>query len=136
MRQCLILLLRHRFGNGDAWLPWLAALEDPRLSDAVRAMIDDPAAAHSVESLASLVGASRSTFADRFARAFGCGPMEFLRRTRLHRAGWLLRSSDEPVKQLARRVGYDSRSYFTRAFREQFGVSPAAYRNDHGALRR
>ncbi|MCB1885358.1 MAG: helix-turn-helix transcriptional regulator [Geminicoccaceae bacterium] len=54
--------------------------------------------------------------------------MEFLKELRLHRATRLLETTDLPVKAVARNVGYDSRSYFSRAFRARYGVDPTAYR--------
>jgi len=129
MQQCLMLLLRRHCRGGARHLPWLAALADPRLARAVEAILDHPEEPHTVESLARLAGMSRSTFSDHFTAAFGRAPMDFLRDVRLSKASRLLRSSDRPIKQLALSVGYDSRSYFSRAFKAHFGVSPAAYRN-------
>ena len=70
---------------------------------------------------------SRSTFAAHFSRTFGRGPMDLLRELRLERAAQLLRNWTWPIKALARAVGYESRSYFTRSFRSHFGVPPGAY---------
>ncbi len=128
MQQCLVLVLRRHCESGECRVPWLVALEDPRLGRAVQAMLDDPSASHTVERLADIAGMSRSAFADHFRAAFERAPIDFLKDVRLTRAARLLASGDQPVKSVGAAVGYDSRSYFTRAFADHFGVSPAAYR--------
>jgi AraC-like DNA-binding protein len=128
MQQCLVLVLRRHCESGDCRVPWLAALEDERLGRAVAAMLERPEAGFTVEQLAAVAGMSRSAFAERFARAFGRGPIEFLKEVRLRRAAALLASTERPVKAVSAAVGYDSRSYFTRAFCALYGESPAAYR--------
>lgn len=128
MEQCLVLLLRRQCTHGQCIVPWLAALEDPRLGSALAAIYGHPAQPHTLEGLADLAGMSRSSFAEHFSHAFGCGPMEMLRDTRLAQAARLLQASDLPIKALAHNVGYHSRSYFSRAFKDRFGLSPAEYR--------
>lgn len=129
MQQCLVLLLRRQAKQNTDGLPWLGIVRDPRLGRALRAMFQDPSHNHTVESLADQAGMSRSTFAERFMQAFGRGPIDLLIEIRLQHAARLLRSTDLPVKQLAAQIGYDSRSYFSRAFKKLFGLSPAGYRH-------
>lgn len=128
MKQCLLFALRRLAERKDARLPWLAALEDPRLAAAVDAMLDRPEEGHNVEGLAELAGMSRSAFCDRFARAFGRPPHAFLSENRLRRAARFLQTTDLPVKTIAARIGYRSRSHFSRAFKALYGVDPNAYR--------
>ena len=44
------------------------------------------------------------------------------------RLAQLSRYTDEPIKRIAARVGYDEIAYFSRCFRNQVGQSPRAYR--------
>ena len=71
---------------------------------------------------------SRSVFAARFADALGQSPIGFLKTLRLARASRLLLATDLPVKSVATRVGYSSRSSFTRAFVACHGLGPMAFR--------
>lgn len=129
MSQCLVYLLRHLSGAANPPLPWLSALDEEDLGRALDLMFENPAARHTVESLAEEALMSRSVFAERFHAAFGSSPMTFLRGLRMRRAAQLLtRSGALSIDQVAHRVGFSSRSHFSRAFREQFGMSPAAYR--------
>jgi transcriptional regulator GlxA family with amidase domain len=127
MQQCFILLLRRRLRRAGG-PPALAGLRHPGLADAVLAVLQNPAAPHSVESLAASAGMRRTLFAESFSRAFGQGPSEFVQQTRLRAAARLLTSTDLPVKVIAASVGYASRSQFSRAFTASHGVDPTRYR--------
>ena len=128
MKQCIILLLRGQLTQLGVGSPFFAALEDPRLVRAITGVLERPSAPHTVDSLASLVGMSRSTFAARFAQVFGQTPIDFVQRVRLRLGADLLRSTNLPVKVIAASVGYTDRSYFTRAFRNAHGLDPRAFR--------
>jgi len=128
LRHCLIWLLRRCFERGAYRLRWLAPLEDTRLSPALTAMHERPQHCFSLPELAELAGMSRSVFAVRFAHAVGQSPIEFLKALRLARAAALLARTDLPVKGIAARVGYASRSSFTRAFCARHGLAPAVFR--------
>ena len=71
MQQCLVLLLRRYCASGECRLPWLSALEDPRLAKAVAHILDGPEQDVSLDRLAAISGMSRSAFASHFAEAFG-----------------------------------------------------------------
>jgi AraC-like DNA-binding protein len=128
MKECLISLLRRYCESGGCHIPWLATLANPRLAPAVTAILEKPGAPHSLQSLADLAGMSRSAFSEHFRDAFGRSAIDFLKEVRLRRAARLLHSSDLPVKAIAHRVGFASRSYFSRAFKAEMGVDPAGYR--------
>jgi AraC family transcriptional regulator, activator of mtrCDE len=127
VRRCLILLLRRCFEHGAGRLSWLA-IEDTRLGRAVTAMQDRPEHSFTLTELAEVAGMSRSVFAARFAGAAGQSPMEFLKALRLRRAAEFLTRTDLPVKSVSARVGYSSRSAFTRAFVARHGLGPTAFR--------
>ncbi|MEM7159726.1 MAG: AraC family transcriptional regulator [Myxococcota bacterium] len=138
MMQGLVALLRRLCEGGRCSLPWLAALGDPRLVRALDVMLEAPEKAHTLESVAKTAGMSRSAFSERFSQAFGRTAMELLREVRLDRAAELLRGTDLAVQTVAERVGFASRSHFSRAFRGRFDVDPAGFRHsvrDHAAAK-
>jgi AraC-like DNA-binding protein len=128
--QCMIHLLRKRLLAHDPALNWMAALIDEGLWNALRVMLDRPGHPHSVESLASIAGMSRSSFTERFSAAYGGGPMKLLRDLRMNLASSLLEQSELPVERIAELVGFRSRSAFTRTFESVTGKSPRAFRSD------
>jgi AraC-like DNA-binding protein len=129
MSQCIVHLFRRLCGSDNCSLPWLAALEDERLGRVFDRVLQNPADPHTVESLADVASMSRSAFAETFASAFGLSPMSMVRRIRMERAWKLLEPGNGlPMGTVARRVGFSSRSQFSRAFKRHFGVSPVTRR--------
>ena len=131
MNQCLIEVLRQAEAQADGTLPWLSALDDPRLSKVIETILDHPEQSYTLESLASIAAMSRATFARHFEKCFARTPMDYLRDVRLRRAAQLLQVSSMPVDGVAGKVGYASRSHFSRAFHDQFGVSPVDFRKQY-----
>ena len=127
LHRLLVLMLRCSQTRGGL-LTWMAALQDSRLGQAIDAMQNAPEHAFTLPELAEVAGMSRSVFAARFADAVAQPPIEYLKTLRLSRAAGLLRHTDLPVKTVALRVGYSSRSSFTRAFIAHRGVAPHSFR--------
>ncbi|MEO6217618.1 MAG: AraC family transcriptional regulator, partial [Sphingomonas sp.] len=98
MKACVVILLRRHFAGSGHDFGVLSSLRDPRLGKAVAAVLDKPAAPHSVASLACVAGMSRSAFAREFSHSLAMSPMAFVARTRLHHGAELLRSTRMPVK--------------------------------------
>jgi len=128
VKQCLILALRRWVEQDASPLPWLAAVADVRLSRVLHAIVEQPAAAHTVDSLALMAGMSRSAFAAAFRRAFGQSPMSLVRWVRLRRARELLITTEMSVAEVTRRVGFASRSNFSAAFSALHGMDPRRFR--------
>ena len=129
MKQCLIALLRRQSEpNGDFSGPWLAAVTNPALGKAIAAILDKPAKPHTVSALAETAGMSRTAFSEQFKELTGRTPIDFLKEVRLRLATRLLTSTDLPVKTIAARVGFSSRSYFSSAFKTFAGVDPTNFR--------
>jgi len=105
-----------------------ALFDDVRLGRAVAAILNRPAADHSVTSLAKEAGMSRSGFAREFKEALNLTPMEFVARVRLSVAHRLLLTTGIPVEGIASTVGFNSRSHFSRLFRERYGMDPSGVR--------
>ena len=107
---------------------WVTTLGKPALERALTAMLDTPEAPHTLQSLAETAGMSRAAFAEQFKQSFDRTAMDFLKEIRLRRGAQLLTGTDLPVKLIAARIGFDSRSYFSRAFKAFAGKDPATYR--------
>ena len=88
-----------------------------------------PAQAWTAEELASLVGLSRSAFADRFSALVGQPPMQYLGQWRMQLAAQRLRGSRDPLARIAAEIGYESEAAFSRAFKRQYGKPPATWRS-------
>ncbi len=129
--QSMLHLFRDRLIADDPALTWMDAIADQALWDSLKAMLNDPSQPHSVETLAEVSGMSRSAFAKRFSDAYGDGPMKFLRQLRMNKAAELLENTEHPVKVIAAKTGFQSRSAFTRTFESHHGCAPRSFRIEH-----
>jgi AraC-like DNA-binding protein len=120
--------------DGDAPPGLLRGLADARVAVGLRLMHGDPTRAWTVEALARQAALSRSTFFDRFSRALGVPPMEYLLSWRMALAKDLLARGDLAIADVAERVGYGSASTFSTAFSRYVGVPPGRYAREREAV--
>ena len=85
--------------------------------------------------IADYAGFSRFHFGRIFSMAVGESLAEFVRRLRLERAAWQLQHTDELVTDTAFEAGYESLEGFSRAFREEYLVSPTEFRQRQAQYR-
>jgi AraC family transcriptional regulator, activator of mtrCDE len=132
MKTCLVLLIRrHLAEHGAMALPGL--FYRPWLAQAVAAICEEPAARHTVASLAAKAGRGRAGFAKEFGAILGMPPMEFVFEVRLRHARSLLVTTTESIADIAAKAGFASRSHFSRLFRAAYGLDPTSYRRNEDA---
>lgn len=109
----------------------LSGFADPHLARALAAFHRRPSETWTVESLAREAGLSRTGFAVTFARKMGVTPMQYLTSWRMQIARQGLAEHHLNVSDAAALIGYASDSAFSRVFKKEVGISPAAYRVAH-----
>lgn len=107
---------------------WLAGMRDPSVGRALALLHDRPGQPWTLESLAKGAAMSRTMLHERFVHFIGIPPMQYLARWRMQLAAGLLRETRTRVIDAALSVGYESEAAFSRAFKRELGVSPAAWR--------
>jgi len=112
---------------------WLAGVNDRIVGAALRALHAEPARAWTLEDLAREAGTSRSVLAERFSQLVGVAPMQYLAQWRMLLASNLLARSNAPLVRIAEEVGYQTDTAFSRAFRREYGLPPAAWRRRQAA---
>lgn len=122
MQMIFIELMRNLPEGGIG--SWLAALSDPRISAALKAIHSDPGRNWRLEDLAKISHLSRSQFAARFRAAVGHAPMDYVLRWRMALAQKALAQPNARITSVARELGYRSESAFTFAFRRITGWTP------------
>ncbi len=121
--------LRSEFSSPTATqIGWYPAANNPPILAALNAFHGDPSQTWDVGLLASVSALSPSRFASMFRETLGESPMAYVGRWRMILASELLRSSDQTTAEVARLVGYQSPSSFTRTFTRHFGHSPRDHR--------
>ena len=109
---------------------WLAAVRDAHVGRALALMHAEPGTQWTVDELARKVALSRSALADRFSALLGEPPIQYLMRWRLALAAQALRSGEDAIQRVAEKSGYESEAAFSRAFKREFGMPPAAWRKE------
>ncbi len=96
-----------------------------RVRNAIEAHLTDPD--FSVSELAEEVGLARRTLTRKVKDEFEQTPNDLIRAARLERGAELLGEDAGTISEVAYAVGFNSLSYFSRRFKEHFGVSPSSY---------
>jgi AraC-like DNA-binding protein len=84
-----------------------------------------------VEELAFLCNVSLSTFQRRFNSIYGLSPQKWLLEQKLQLAARLLQQPGEKPSDVYQKVGYENHSSFSKSFKQQFGISPREYQEQH-----
>lgn len=72
---------------------------------------------------------SRSTLSRKCKVISGCTPLEFIRNIKLKYACALLKKKTTSISEVAYATGFSSPKYFTKCFKEEFGMTPTEYQS-------
>ena len=101
-----------------------------RTRDILNRMLENPKAARvPLEAAVGKLGYSYPHVCRVFKRAYGVSPITYFNQIRMDRACVFLRETSLPVSEIARNIGIDNPSYFTRLFLKYFGRSPRSFRD-------
>ena len=81
-----------------------------------------------IEEIAEVSDFSESHFMRYFKETMGTSFIDYLKDYRLTMASRLLLTSDSAILAIASEVGFDNLSYFNRAFKQKYGMTPSAFR--------
>lgn len=101
---------------------------DERVQHVLDLMRQDFTTQHSLETLAQTVSLSSSRLCHLFKEEVGDTITNVLLSIRLGQAARLLEFTTESIQHIAEQVGFGSAFYFSRQFRQRFGMSPRDYR--------
>ena len=91
----------------------------------IREHIDEPL---NREVLAAVAGFSVPHFHRIFTACIGENIASYVRRERMERAGRKLRMGAVDITEIALAAGYDTHAAFSKAFKQQYGLSPSEFR--------
>lgn len=113
----------------DARAPKVIARDERRVTEIVRDLEGSFERPHALLGLAQRARLSPFHFLRVFRQVTGVSPHQLLLRLRLNAAALRLRTTQEPVTDIAYEVGFEDLSNFIRSFRAEFGVAPSRYRS-------
>ena len=107
---------------------WIAAVRCPQIGRVLAAIHSQPERDWSVSELAGVMGASRSSFIDKFSSAVGETPAKYVAKVKMFQARHWIARDGMRVATVANRLGYDSEASFSRAFKRVIGHPPSEAR--------
>ena len=126
----LIELVRINFGR-QSDNAFFLALNDPKISKALKIIHSAYEKPLTIEALAAEIGMSRSAFSKKFTEMIGLSVFAYLSKVRVQKARELLMSSALLVDDVAYQVGYESERAFTKTFKKLTEMTPKQYRKSH-----
>jgi len=84
---------------------------------------------YSVSELSNDMNMDRTVLYRKLQSITGLTPIEFIRMIRLKRAAQILNQGQYPISEVASMVGFNTQKYFTKYFKDAFGVTPSQFKN-------
>ena len=81
-----------------------------------------------VDDLVRELAVSRSVFFKKLKTLTGLSPVEFLKEIRMKRAAQLIETEEYNMAQIAYMVGLNDSHYFSKCFKQQYGMTPTEYK--------
>ena len=97
-----------------------------KLNDIINEHLNDSTL--SIEELGNYMVMSRVQLYRKVKAITGYSPVEVVRKQRLLRAHSLLQSTDKTISEIAYEVGFADPSYFTKCFKDEYGMLPGEVR--------
>lgn len=82
--------------------------------------------------LAETVSLSKSTLHRRIKTITGMTPGEFIHNVKMKKACDLIKSKGQTIAEVAYSLGFSDPKYFTKCFKDEFGITPTKYKQDGG----
>jgi transcriptional regulator GlxA family with amidase domain len=132
-----IVLPPHRQGGQAQFIekPVPVVERDERLSQALAYVLADPAAPHSLDSVACVAGLTRRTFTRRFQKQVGSSFSRWLAGHRVSLAQELLETTAHSIEEVARLSGLGTSASLRQHFRASLSTTPDGYRREFAGQR-
>jgi AraC-like DNA-binding protein len=111
---------------------WLGAIADRYIGRALQVIHENPGHPWTLAELGRHVGLGRSAFSARFTRLVGQPVYRYLVARRMDEAALMLETGDDAIAKIATRVGYETTTAFSNAFKQHYSFSPGRYRSRGG----
>ena len=113
-------------------VPQVASQDDLFIESLIRSLEENMENSElTVDDLVSMAGLSRSVFFKKLKSLTGLAPIEFIREMRIKRAAQLIETRQYNISQIAYMVGMNDPRYFSRCFKQKFGMTPTEYKEKY-----
>lgn len=129
--------LREKFSNDPMMLrPAICTTDqDKEFVDRLQLIMEKQYsnAQFSVDEFANMMKLGRTVFYKKVRGVTGYSPNEYIRIVRMKKAAELLQEGSLTVSEIAYKIGMNDPFYFSKCFKQQFGISPSAYQKGERA---
>ncbi len=128
----MINLFRYHVYSGSAFRQLVENVERyDRIKPALQIMKNQLGEHLTLDKLANACHLSASHFCRLFRQITGQSPVQYLLEIRLQEATTLLKRTNKSITEIAYKVGFDNVGYFSRKFKEIYGISPSQAKTEY-----
>lgn len=98
-----------------------------KIEDASNIIQEEMEVLGSILNIAKRVGLNQNTLQEGFNHLFKKSVNQYIKDVRMDKAKDLMENSDLNITEITYKIGINSRSYFSKIFKEKFGISPKSY---------
>lgn len=115
--------------NADGQASGLTKHEIKKAMEMADHIRQHPSKPHSIKSLSALDGLSSAKMQAAFKHLYDHTVSDFVKEVRLEKAEELINTTDLSISEVVYAVGFNSRSYFSKIFKEKYKHSPKKYKS-------
>ncbi|QCX01973.1 helix-turn-helix transcriptional regulator [Aggregatimonas sangjinii] len=97
--------------------------------DLAKRIVKNPSFEYSLDKLSLQSGLSQAKLQEGFKLLYTRTVTEYIRHIRLEKARDLIKTTDLNISQIVYTIGFSSRSYFSKIFKNKYGISPSEFQN-------
>ncbi|MFD0975855.1 helix-turn-helix domain-containing protein [Salinimicrobium gaetbulicola] len=125
-------IIQYQTDQNSESLPFLTRQSDvEKVKQAVKIIKKEMNRNFSVNYLAKEVGTNVNKLQEAFKHMFGLTVNKYMQQVKLEAAKELLMTTDHNISQIVSMIGLSNRSYFSKVFKEKYGVSPKYFLRNH-----
>ncbi len=130
--ECVALMLKlyKEDSNGGSGKPTLRLSDMDNVAAAVQFIESHISELATIPEIADSVGIEAYKLQEGFKRTYGVTVNDYIKDYRLKRALTMLTSDDKNVSEVVYALGLSSRSYFSKIFKEKYGIAPSSLRKN------
>jgi AraC-like DNA-binding protein len=113
-----------KFQNGEIIPRSLLKKELKTIRRSSKKILKEPSINYSLEKLSRDTGLSQAKLQEGYKFLYGRTVTEYIRHVRLETSRELMETTDLNISQIVYSIGFTSRSYFSKIFKEKYGKSP------------
>ncbi len=123
------LLEHHKFNKGENVYESISRTDIKKIHELSAYILDHMSEPLTISALSEISGLSARKLQTGFQVLYSKSVNEYIRHLKLELSRDYIRNSDDSISEIVYKIGFKSRSYFSKIFFEKYGMLPNEYRN-------